>query len=55
MHPEDANNACNFDRFMDAITPKISLRQLESTTLKEFFLAYKESSVFGLKVEFLNE
>ena len=55
MHPEDPNNACNFDRFMDAITPRISLKQLEQTTLKEFFNSYKNASVFGLKVEFLNE
>ena len=55
MPPEDPNYACNFDRFLEAITPKVSLQQLEKTTLKEFFNAYKNASVFGLKVEFLNE
>ena len=55
MPPEDPNYACNFDRFLEAITPKVSLQHLEKTTLKEFFNAFKNASVFGLKVEFLNE
>ena len=55
MPPEDPNYACNFDRFLEAITPKVSLQQLEKTTLKEFFNSYKNASVFGLKAEFLNE
>ena len=55
MPPEDPNYACNFDRFLEAITPKVTMKQLEETSIKDFFNSYKNASVFGLKVEFLNE
>ena len=40
---------------MEAITPKVILDKLRKTSVKEFFSAFKQSSVFGLKVEMLNE
>ena len=55
MPPEDPNYACNLDRFLEAITPKVTLEKLRSTSVKDFFGAFKQSSVFGLKVEMLNE
>ena len=53
--PEDPNYLSNLDRFLEAITPRVSSRQLENTSVHEFFKAFKRSSVFGLRVELLNE
>ena len=55
MPPEDPNYLSNLDRFLEAITPRVSSRQLENTSVHEFFKAFKRSSVFGLRVELLNE
>ena len=55
MPPEDPNYLSNLDRLLEAITPRVSCRQLETSTVHEFFKAFKRSSVFGLRVELLNE
>ena len=53
--PEDPNYFSNLDRLLEAITPRVSTEQLERTTVKDFFKAFKHASVFGLRVELLNE
>ena len=53
--PEDPNYLCNLDRLLEAITPCVSVGQLETTSVKDFFRAFRKTSVFGLRVELLNE
>ena len=55
MRPSDPNYLCNLDRLLDAITPKVSMRQLDSTSVKDFFKEFRKTNVFGLRVEMLNE
>ena len=55
MPPSDANYFSNLDRILEAITPRVTLDQLESTSIKDFFKAFRQTSVFGLRVELLNE
>ena len=55
MPPEDPNYLSNLDRLLEAITPRVPLTQLESTSIKDFFKAFRQTSVFGLRVELLNE
>ena len=53
--PEDSNYFSNLDRLLEAVTPRVSPKQLEFTSVKDFFKAFRQSSVFGLRVELLNE
>jgi len=53
--PEDPNYFSNLDRLLEAITPRVSLKQLDVTSVTDFFKSFKRSSVFGLRVELLNE
>ena len=53
--PEDPNYFSNLDRLLEAITPRVSCKQLETTSVADFFKAFKRSSVFGLRIEMLNE
>ena len=39
--PEDANYFSNFDRFLIATTPRVVTSQLKSTSIKEFFKAFR--------------
>ena len=55
MPPEDPNYLSNLDRLLEAITPRVSGRQLKTSSVHDFFKAFKRSSVFGLRVELLNE
>ena len=55
MPPEDPNYLSNLDRLLEAITPRVPPDQLESTSIKDFFKAFRQTSVFGLRVELLNE
>ena len=53
--PEDPNYMSNLDRLLEAMTPRVASNQLPSTSLKEFFKAFRQISVYGLRVELLNE
>ena len=53
--PEDPNYSSNLDRLLEAITPTVSTDQLNATSIKEFFKAFRKTSVYGLRVELLNE
>ena len=45
----------NLDRLLEAITLRVTSHQLPQTSVKEFFKAFRQASVFGLRVELLNE
>ena len=55
MAPEDPNYKCNLDILLAAMTAKVSIDSLKDTFFTDFFESYKETSIFGLKVELLNE
>lgn len=53
--PEDPNYLSNLDRLLAAITPKVSPAALETTSVKGFLKSLKLASLYGLRVELLNE
>lgn len=53
--PEDPNYKCNFDRILEALTIKVTTEELSGLKLKEFFDGFMSVSLFGARVELLNE
>jgi hypothetical protein len=53
--PEDPNYKCNFDRVLEALTIKVSTDELRELKLKGFFDMFLSVSIFGARVELLNE
>ena len=53
--PEDPNYKCNFDRVLEALTIRVSGEELKGLRLKDFFGFFMSVSVFGARVELLNE